>query len=125
MIFRPGEKLPIADIAQTIGQMCKELKDVARRGAVMIVDKKGKLAGIITDADLRRAMADKGADVFKCQTNEIMTPDCKRVTESTLAAEAMALFHEYRIDELPVVDEKDRPVGMIDVQDIVAIKIVD
>jgi CBS domain-containing protein len=37
----------------------------------------------------------------------------------------MALFHEYRIDELPVVDEKDRPIGMIDVQDIVAIKIVD
>lgn len=125
MIFRPGEKLPIAHRNQTIGQMCDELKDVARRGAVMIVDDSGSLAGIITDADLRRAMADKGADVFNCKTNEIMTPDCKRVTEATLAAEAMALFHEYRIDELPVVDEKDRPVGMIDVQDIVAIKIVD
>ncbi len=125
MIFRPGEKLPIANCGQTIGQMCDELKDVARRGAVMIVDQSGKLAGIITDADLRRAMADKGTGVFDCKTNEIMTPDCKRVTESTLAAEAMALFHEYRIDELPVVDEKDRPVGMIDVQDIVAIKIVD
>ena len=36
----------------------------------------------------------------------------------------MAIFHEYRIDELPVVDDDDRPVGMIDVQDIVAIKIV-
>jgi arabinose-5-phosphate isomerase len=36
----------------------------------------------------------------------------------------MAIFHKYRIDELPVVDGEDRPVGLIDVQDIVAIKIV-
>jgi len=36
----------------------------------------------------------------------------------------MAIFHKHRIDDLPVVDEEDKPVGMIDVQDIVAIKIV-
>jgi arabinose-5-phosphate isomerase len=53
-----------------------------------------------------------------------MTADCKRVTEDTLAAEAMAIFHKHRIDELPVVNGKDKPVGLIDVQDIVAIKIV-
>jgi arabinose-5-phosphate isomerase len=35
----------------------------------------------------------------------------------------MAIFHKYRIDELPVVDERDQPVGLIDVQDIVALKI--
>jgi CBS domain-containing protein len=36
----------------------------------------------------------------------------------------MAVFHKYRIDELPVVNAKDQPVGLIDIQDIVAIKIV-
>ncbi|MHC5198546.1 MAG: CBS domain-containing protein, partial [Planctomycetota bacterium] len=46
------------------------------------------------------------------------------VTEETLAAEAMAVFHKYRIDELPVVNADNKPVGLIDVQDIVAIKIV-
>jgi arabinose-5-phosphate isomerase len=53
-----------------------------------------------------------------------MTAGCKRVREDTLAAEAMAIFHRYRIDELPVVDNDDCPIGLIDVQDIVAIKIV-
>jgi len=124
MMFKAGEKLPAVKVGQTIGQMCGELKDLARRGAVMIVDGKGKLAGIITDADLRRAMSEKGSNFFECKIEDVMTPDCKRVSEDTLAAEAMAIFHKYRIDELPVVDEDDRPVGMIDVQDIVAIKIV-
>ena len=41
-----------------------------------------------------------------------------------LAAEATAIFHKYRIDDLAVVDSDDRPVGLIDVQDIVAIRIV-
>jgi arabinose-5-phosphate isomerase len=41
-----------------------------------------------------------------------------------LASEATAIFHKYRIDELPVVDARDRPVGLIDVQDIVTIKVV-
>ena len=55
---------------------------------------------------------------------DIMTANCKRIRASALAAEAMAIFHKHRIDDLPVVDEEDRPIGLIDVQDIVAIKIV-
>ncbi len=90
----------------------------------MIVGAKGKLAGIITDADLRRLISQNGAAALDKKTAEVMTPDCKRVKEDTLAAEAMAIFHKYRIDELPVVDAEDKPVGLIDVQDIVAIKIV-
>lgn len=124
MMFRPGQKLPIAGQDDTIEKMNSDLKDVPRRGAVMVVDENETLVGIITDADLRRMMSEKGPDVFACKARDVMTPNCKKVTPDTLAAEAMALFHQYRIDELPVVDENDRPVGMIDVQDIVAIKIV-
>jgi arabinose-5-phosphate isomerase len=82
------------------------------------------LAGIITDADVRRSLEKKGAGTFVVKCSDLMTPDCKRVAEDTLAAEAMAVFHKYRIDELPVVNAEDKPVGLIDVQDIVAIKIV-
>jgi arabinose-5-phosphate isomerase len=124
MMFKAGEELPVTRTGDSIGQMLEETAKLKRRGAVMVVDGKGKLAGIITDADLRRAMSKIGADVFEVKASEIMTGDCKRVTEETLAAEAMAVFHKYRIDELPVVDKDDRPVGLIDVQDIVAIKIV-
>jgi arabinose-5-phosphate isomerase len=124
MWFKPGEPLPLAVGDDTISDMLMKNESTKRRGAVMVTDAGGKLAGIITDADLRRALAKSGADVFGWKTADIMTPDCKRVREDALAAEAMALFHKYRIDELPVVDANDRPVGLIDVQDIVAIKIV-
>jgi arabinose-5-phosphate isomerase len=124
MMFQRGEELPLSAAEDTIGQMLSKNEHLKRRGAVMIVDEKGRLIGIVTDADLRRAIAQKGHDVLNCTVGRVMSKDCKRVTEDALAAEAMAVFHKFRIDELPVVDADDRPVGMIDVQDIVTIKIV-
>ncbi|MBN1816868.1 MAG: KpsF/GutQ family sugar-phosphate isomerase [Sedimentisphaerales bacterium] len=124
MMFQPTEALPLAAMEDTVREMLDKTEKLKRRGAVMIVDSQGKLSGIITDADLRRALNRHGPRIMEAKTGHIMTAPCKRVTEDTLAAEAMAVFHKYRIDELPVVDDQDRPVGMIDVQDIVAIKIV-
>ena len=124
MMFKPGEKLPIAKADDTIKQMLEKTGDVKRHGAVMIVDKNGRLAGIITDADLRRLMTKQGQAAFGVRVSDIMTANCKKVRVDALAAAATAIFHKYRIDELPVVDAEDRPVGMIDVQDIVMIKVV-
>lgn len=124
MWFKRGETLPLAGQNDTVEEMLQKTAGLKRRGAVMIIDEQGKLKGIITDADLRRAMTRFGEEVFKRKTGDLMTSPCKRVTEETLAAEAMAIFHKYRIDELPVVDAQERPVGLIDVQDIVSLKIV-
>jgi arabinose-5-phosphate isomerase len=124
MMFKAGEKLPIARADDTIKQMLKKTSGVKRHGAVMVVDKAGKLTGIITDADLRRVLTKKGSATFELKVGDVMTADCKRIGVNALAAEATAIFHKYRIDELPVVDCDGRPVGLIDVQDIVTIKIV-
>jgi len=124
MMFRPGEKLPIADVADTIKQLLEKTGDVKRHGAVMVVDKNGKLAGIITDADLRRLLTKHGHRAFELKAGDVMTADCKKIRADALAAEATAIFHKYRIDELPVVDAGNRPVGLIDVQDIVTLKVV-
>ena len=124
MWFRQGEELPLARESDSVQAMLEKTAGLKRRGAVMIVNAEGKLSGIITDADLRRAVMHRGPAVFKAAAGEIMTPDCKRVREDTLAAEAVAVLHKYRIDDLPVVDENDYPVGLIDVQDIVSLKIV-
>ncbi len=124
MMFKPGEKLPLVEVTDTIKQLLEKTGDVKRHGAVMVVDKDGKLAGIVTDADLRRLMTKEGQLCFKFEAGDIMTSDCKRVRADALAAEATALFHKYRIDELPVVDGENKPVGLIDVQDIVTIKVV-
>ena len=124
MMFRPGEKLPVVGAGDTVRQMLDKTRDVKRHGAVMVVDEAGVLAGIITDADLRRLLTRLGPGAFDCIAGEIMTSDCKRIRADALAAEATAVFHKYRIDELPVVDADGCPVGLIDVQDIVTIKVV-
>ena len=124
MMFRPGEKLPIAEKDDTIRRMLDRTHDVKRHGAVMIVGAEGRLAGIITDADLRRLVSCEGPAALDRKASDVMTAGCKRIRVDALAAEATAIFHKYRIDELPVVDADDRPVGMIDVQDIVTIKVV-
>lgn len=124
MMFRPGEELPIAQLTDTVGQLLEKTSDVKRHGAVMVVDKDGKLAGIITDADLRRLMTQHEQKAFQFKADDIMTADCKRIRADSLAAEATAIFHKYRIDDLPVVDADNKPVGLIDVQDIVTIKVV-
>jgi len=124
MMFRPGEKLPITKVKDTIGELLEKNRDVKRHGAVMVVDEDGKLAGIVTDADLRRLMTQHGQQAFKLKAADIMTADCKKIRVDALAAEATAIFHKYRIDDLPVVDADNKPVGLIDVQDIVTIKVV-
>jgi arabinose-5-phosphate isomerase len=124
MMFRPGEKLPIAGVGDTVGELLEKTKDVKRHGAVMVVDGKGKLAGILTDGDLRRLMTRQGSAAPAMKAGDVMTAGCKRIRVDALAAEATAIFHKYRIDELPVVDANDKPVGMIDVQDILTIKVV-
>ena len=124
MMFRPGEKLPLANADDTIEQLLAGTCDVKRHGAVMVVDEKGALAGIVTDADLRRLLTKHGAKAMGRKAREVMTPDCKKIRLDALAAEATAVFHKYRIDELPVVDAANKPVGLIDVQDILTIKVV-
>jgi arabinose-5-phosphate isomerase len=124
MILKQGEKLPIAQVTDTVKQLLEKTKDVKRHGAVMVVDKYRKLAGIVTDADLRRLITKQGQKALELKAGDIMTADCKRIRADALAAEATAIFHKYRIDELPVVDAADRPVGLIDVQDILTIKVV-
>ena len=124
MMFRPGEKLAITEQNDTIGQMLDKTNDVKRHGAVMVVDGDEKLVGIITDADLRRLLTQEGTSALKKKSGQVMTANCKRIRADALAAEATAIFHKFRIDELPVVDENDRPVGLIDVQDILTIKVV-
>lgn len=124
MMFRPGEKLPVVNVANTMKQLLVKTGQIKRHGAVMVVGEDGKLAGIITDADLRRLMAKHGLEAFEFKAGNVMTPNCKKIRADALAAEATAIFHKYRIDDLPVVDANDKPVGLIDVQDIVTLKVV-
>ena len=123
MMFRPDEVLPVAGTLDTIEQLLAKNRAVKPHGAVMIVDDNGILAGIVTDADIRRLMTREGKKALDLMAKDVMTVNCKRIRVDALAAEASAIFNKFRIDDLPVVDSDGRPVGMIDVQDVLAINI--
>jgi arabinose-5-phosphate isomerase len=126
MSFRAGVNLPTASDALSIAQVLHEVSRIKRRsGAVILVDGAGKVSGIFTDGDLRRVITDAEPSVLDRPVRSVMTANPRRIRGDALASEAMAVMRQYRIDELPVVDEVDRPVGLIDVQDLVVLKILD
>jgi arabinose-5-phosphate isomerase len=126
MTFRRGENLPVASERMTVGQVLHEVSAIKRRsGAVILTDDEGRLSGIFSDGDLRRLVTDDDGTALKRPVREIMTKNPKRVSGDDLASEAMAVMRQYRIDELPVVDEAQRPVGLIDVQDLVVLRMLD
>jgi arabinose-5-phosphate isomerase len=126
MTFRRGENLPIASDKLTVGQVLHEVSRIKRRsGAVVLIDDAGKVSGIFSDGDLRRIVTDSDGTALKRPIADVMTRNPKRIHADALASEAMAIMRPFRIDELPVVDDEDRPLGLIDIQDLVLLKMLD
>jgi arabinose-5-phosphate isomerase len=126
MTFKIGENLPVASDRLTVGAVFKEVSSIKRRsGAVILVSDDGKLSGLFTDGDFRRLVTKDEAGALTRPMRDVMTRNPKRIGADQLASEAMAVMHQHRFDELPVVDDQDRPVGLIDVQDLVVLKMLD
>ena len=89
----------------------------ARAGSAIIVDKKGKLKGIFTDGDLRRHI-ESDKNLLSRLIKEVMTKNPTVVNKDMLAAQAMRILQAKKIDEVPVVDKFMRPLGLLDVQDL-------
>ena len=90
----------------------------ARAGSCTVVDDRGKLVGIFTDGDLRRQLRENGEKILSTPIGEIATRNPLVVHQDRLAAEALHLLRAKKIDELPVVDDEKRVVGLLDVQDL-------
>ncbi len=88
-----------------------------RAGSASVVDEKGRLIGIFTDGDLRRHFKE-GGNLLTQQVRHVMTKSPITITADRLAAEAFEILRDRKIDEIPVVDSKGKPVGTLDVQDI-------
>ncbi len=120
-VMRKGKDLPQARETVTVGEALTSLKGMKRRsGAVCLVDGRGRLRGIFTDADLRRLLESGPEGCLARPIREVMTPRPKFVRQGAPAAQAIGLINRYFIEELPVLDENDRLVGLVDVQDLFA-----
>lgn len=115
-IMRQGKENPI--VKQDI-KVKKVLVAItrARAGSASVINKEGRLVGIFTDGDLRRHL-DKDPNIANRAVRDVMTKNPTAIKKEKLAAEAFQILKSKRIDEVPVVDEKSRPIGLLDVQDL-------
>ncbi len=126
MGFRLGENLPVASDQLTVAQVLQQASTIKRRsGAVILTDSQGKISGMFTDADLRRLLTGDSGAALARPIAQVMTRNPRRIGQDRPASEALGICRKYRYDELPVVDQEDRPVGLIDVQDLVVLKVLD
>ncbi len=115
-IMRRGSQNPVINENKKIAEVLVKITQ-ARAGSAAVIDKNGKLKGIFTDGDLRRHL-EKDKNLSLRKVKDVMTRNPTTVAPQMLAAEAMRIIREKKIDEVPVVDENKRPVGLLDVQDL-------
>lgn len=115
-IMRSGRSHAVVHEEKTVFEVLLKITQ-ARAGSATVVDKKGELVGIFTDGDLRRHL-ETDSKLLQRRIKEVMTKKPLRIARDKLAAEAIRVLQDKRIDEVPVVDKKNRPVGLLDVQDL-------
>jgi len=121
-IMRPRSRTPIVKEGTKVKDVLIRITRM-RAGSASVVDRNGKLTGIFTDGDLRRHL-EEGKDLVDRRVGEVMTASPVTITQDRMAAEALKILKDRKIDEIPVVDGKGRPAGILDIQDILAAGLV-
>lgn len=123
-LMRTGDRNPcVRDEATVLSAIEVMTSTPGRPGATSVVDPEGRLVGFFTDGDLRRLIEDGLSNPRELRIQEAMTPSPRSISADTFALEALALLHQFAIDQLPVVDDRERLVGLLDVQDLLNLKI--
>jgi arabinose-5-phosphate isomerase len=123
--FRVGHNLPTIAEGRTVADALRESGTGRRAGAIVVVDAAGRLAGIFTDGDLRRRLNEHGPAFLAQPIASVMTARPTTLPSDALVRDAVQLITERRLDEIPVVDGDGRPLGLVDVQDLIAMKVID
>ena len=123
-LMRTGDRSPVVRAGATVMQAIEVMtRTPGRPGATSVVDADGKLLGFFTDGDLRRLIEQGLADPRQRRIDDAMTRNPRAIDPDTFALEALALLHQRAIDQMPVVDGDGRLLGLLDVQDLLNLKI--
>jgi arabinose-5-phosphate isomerase len=112
-VMHPGAAVPLIARGAPMSEAIVEMS-AKGFGCVAVIDTDGKLAGVVTDGDLRRHMRD---DLLRAPVDEVMTASPKTVRPDQLASEALQLLNASKITALIVVENK-RPVGIVHFHDL-------
>ena len=121
-IMRCDAQLPVVGENADVFAALDAMKN-ARAGACLILDSRGSLAGIFTHGDFARCFRADPLLGNKLVAG-LMTPSPVTVNADALAVEVLRTLGENRIDDIVVLDEAGKPVGLIDTQDLARLKIV-
>jgi arabinose-5-phosphate isomerase len=121
-IMHLGDNIPSVAESALISHALLEMTE-KKLGMTAIVNDKQEVVGIFTDGDLRRALA-KNLDLQKTRISEVMTPHCAVISEDILAAEAMQIMEQKKINALIVVNKKQQAIGALNMHDLIRAGIV-
>jgi arabinose-5-phosphate isomerase len=120
--MRPLRECRVAGDRQTVREVLVAVGVPGRRtGATMLTDAEGRLSGVFTDSDLARLFEQRRDGDLDRPIAEVMTADPVSVRQGSMMTDAVTVMAGRKISELPVVDDQRRPVGLIDVTDLVGL----
>ncbi|REJ97201.1 MAG: KpsF/GutQ family sugar-phosphate isomerase [Planctomycetota bacterium] len=119
--MRPLDECRVAEENQTVREVLQRRRVAARRsGAIMITDAGGRLTGFFTDSDLARLFESRRNEALDGPIGEVMTADPVTVPVGAMISDALDILAERKISELPVLDPDGKPVGLVDITDLLA-----
>jgi len=121
-VMRRGEDLPQVAATDAVENGLVEMSGKGL-GMTAVTDASGKLLGVFTDGDLRRAL-DRGLDLRKTPMQEVMTRNPRHISPQQLAAEAVNRMQEHRITALLVVETSGTLVGALNIHDLLRAGVV-
>lgn len=123
-VMRAGKENPLVREAAPLKEAVAVMTETpGRPGACTVVDHEGRLVGVFTDGDLRRSV-ERGRVDFEAPVSRFMSRNPRTVRPEALVEDAARVLRQARIDQVPVVDEAGRPVGLLDVQDLLAARVL-
>jgi arabinose-5-phosphate isomerase len=121
-VMRPLSQCRLARQSQTLRQtLVSQSRPGRRTGAIMIVGDDSRLAGVFTDSDLARLLEQNRDAAIDQPLEAVMTRDPASVPAGTLLTEACDVLSRRKISELPVIDYDGKPIGLIDITDVVGV----
>jgi arabinose-5-phosphate isomerase len=121
-IMHLGDNIPSVAESALISHALLEMTE-KKLGMTAIVNDKQEVVGIFTDGDLRRTLA-KNLDLQKTSISEVMTSHCAVISEDILAAEAMQIMEQKKINGLIVINEHHQAIGALNMHDLIRAGIV-
>jgi arabinose-5-phosphate isomerase len=121
--MRRADDLRIAQETNTVREVFAKVRHSGRRtGAIMLVDADGRLAGLFTDSDLARLFENRQDEALDAPIARVMTRTPVVISPEARVSAALEVLKARKISELPVVDAAGRPVGMLDITDLIGLE---